>query len=328
MQEINAPAVEMTSNDAPVTDHSDAQASVPTEGGQPEAKPENPFKGTKHKYKAKGKEIEVDYETLLAKASLADGADLTFQEAKAFRREIEERLKGLSDPERENFDEIVEVLGFEKALKFADTISQKKLEWQNLSEEERERLLERHEYEATKRQLDELKGKEAQQAKAQASQKAYEAINQEIGDALSEARANGIPLADLPDIAVAIVDEMLSVLEAIDAEERAGKKWSGKAPSAKDVVQKLQKQYEERSASYIKKLNAKSLRSMLTPEQLAELRQEEIETLYSGSTPQRMTKPVEGNPSQAQLNQNQQSPRAKTSNDWFKLQDERFGVRR
>lgn len=287
----------------------------------------NPYKGTKHKYKAKGKEIEVDYETLLSKASLADGANEKFAEAKALKQQFEDRMGRLSNAEMENWDEIIDMIGVDKALKFASTINEKHSYWNELSEEQREDVLYRHEAELAKQELESLKGKEKQAATQQASREAYDAINQEIGDALAEAKALGIPLADLPDIAIGIVDEMLMVLEQIEAEEKAGRKWSGKAPTAKDVVKRLSGQYEERSSSYVKKLNAKQLKSMLTPEQLAELRQEEIGSLYQGATPNRMTSKEPATNTASNTNQNQ-SPIRGTSSDVFKELDKKYGVTR
>lgn len=309
-----------------VTPSAAASSEAPQENVQNQEIEVNPFKGTKHKYKAKGKEIEVDYDTLLSKASLADGAQETFKEAKEIRQEFEDRLGRLSNAEMENWDEIIDLIGVEKALKFASTVNEKHSYWTELSEEQREDILFRHEAELAKQELESLKGKEKQAAVQQASREAYAAINQEIGEALEEAKANGVPLSDLPDIATAIVDEMLMVLEQIEAEEKAGRKWSGKAPTAKDVVKKLQGQYEDRSATYIKKLNAKQLKSMLTPEQLAELRQEEIDALHSGATPNRMTSQSE-QVNRTNYNQNQNVPVHKKSNDFFKDMDKKYGVR-
>lgn len=323
-QSTIAPSVETSPIEAPAEN---AQTEITQTDVKPDT-PENPFKGTKHKLKAKGKELEVDYDDLLAKASLYEGAQMTFKEAKEFRQSVEDKLARLSDVERDNFDEIVEMLGVEKALKFASTLNERHSYWEGLSEEQRADILERHEAELAKQELAELKGKEKQQAIAQASKEAYEAINLEIGDALAEARAQGIPLADLPDIGIAIVDEMLLVLEQIEAEERIGKQWSGKAPSAKDVVKKLQGQYEERSASYVKKLNAKQLKSMLTPEQLAELRKEEIDSLYAGATPNRMTSKDGAIRSETNKNSNQSGLIRRSSGDAFKDLDEKYGVHR
>lgn len=317
---------------APVETNSEVSAPVEAVEGQ-QTEPQggedlNPYKGTKHKIRAKGKDIEVDYDTLLSKASLAEGANEKFKEAKELKQAFEDRLGRLSNAEMENWDEIIDLIGVEKALKFASTINEKQSYWNELSDEQREDLLFRHEAELAKQELESLKGKEKREAQERASREAYQAIDLEVSEALAEAKANGVPLSDFPDIALGVVDEMLMVLEQIEAEEKAGRKWNGKPPTAKDVVKRLQGQYEERSASYIKKLNAKQLKSMLSPEQLAELRQEELDTLYAGSSPNRMTSQESRIKQNASNYQNQNGPVRAKSNDFFKNMDEKYGVRR
>lgn len=320
MDEFNAPALDVS---MPDVSHDEI-----VQDDAPPAPPENPYKGTKHKFKAGGRELEVDYDELIQKASLAEGANQKFSEAKALKQQFEDRLGKLSDADSENWDEIIELLGVEKALKFASKVKENESYWSELSDEEREELVYRQQAEAALQELDALKGKQKQEAQQAASREAYAAINQEIGDALAEAKLNGVPLADLPDIALAVVDEMLAVLEEMEKAEKEGKKWSGKPPSAKDVVKKLGAQYDERSTTYIKKLSAKQLKSMLSPEQLAELRQEEIDSLYAGATPSRMTKPVDAAIKPFDPSQNQSESRPLKTKDWFKEMDKKLGVRR
>lgn len=309
----------------PVVDAPDL-AITPTEDA-PAPAPENPYKGTKHKFKANGKEIEVDYDDLLSKASLAEGANQKFQEAKAMRKELEEKLGRLSNAEADNLDEIIETLGIDKVLKIANTISEKELYWNQLSEEEREDLLYRQKADAALNELEALKGKERQAAQQQAQIEAYNVINDEIGEALALAKAEGVPLADLPEIAEGIVDEMLAFLEFMEREEKEGRKLTSPPPSAKDVVKKLQGKYEERSSTYLKKLNAKQLKSMLSPEQLADLRKEEIDSLYGSNSPRRTSQQAD-EVIKPFSNQDENQSKPRKSDDWFKQMDKKLGVRK
>ena len=310
---------------APAVDAPDL-AITPPEDATPPA-PENPYKGTKHKFKANGKEIEVDYDDLLSKASLAEGANQKFQEAKVMRKELEDKLGRLSNAEADNLDEIIETLGIDKVLKIANTISEKELYWNQLSEEEREDLLYRQKADAALNELEALKGKERQAAQQQAQIEAYNVINDEIGEALALAKAEGVPLADLPEIAEGIVDEMLAFLEFMEREEKEGRKLTSPPPSAKDVVKKLQSKYEERSGTYLKKLNAKQLKSMLSPEQLADLRKEEIDGLYGSNSPRRTSQQAD-EVIKPFSNQDENQSKPRKSDDWFKQMDKKLGVRK
>lgn len=320
----NAP---IENQEAPDTTDQDNGTDEQPKETKADAKPENPYKGTKHRIKAKGKEVELDYDDVIKRAELAEGANLTFQEAKAIKRQFEEKLGRLSNAEMENWEELIETIGVEKALKFANTIQQKQSYWESLTEDEQDRILERQRADALESELNQRKSDDERKEAQAFSMEAYKAINAEIGDALAEAKAQGVPLSDLPEVGLEIVNEMLAVLESIEAAEKSGKRWQGTPPTAKDVVKQVQSRYDERSALYLKGKTAKQLKSMLTPEQLADLRQEEIDNLYSGSTPRRTNQakkeiePFEANPNQSGSNR-------RSFKDAFSDMDRLYGVRK
>lgn len=56
----------------------------------------NPFKGTKHKLKVDGREEELDYDEVLARAQKGSAADKKFQEAAQLRKDMDSIMQGLA----------------------------------------------------------------------------------------------------------------------------------------------------------------------------------------------------------------------------------------
>lgn len=288
----------------------------------------DPFKGTKHKIKSKGKEVELDYDELRKRAEKADGADQIFQEQAQVRKqlkEMESKLGKLSAADQDNFLEMVEIIGWEKAQKFANTLVKKQIEWEELSDHEQQRILKDQEAEEAKAELAKLKGKE-QDANAQRDRSiAMDLIDKEVGEALAYAKENGLSIAEAPRFAEKVVDELLAYLEFCEAEEKAGREVRTPPPTAVDVAKMLQSRKTEGTQSFLKKLDAKSLRSMLSPEQLKELRQSEIDDLYT---------PIPRNASKRQVTDESINPfqskkeEPRGTNDWFAAMDKALGVKK
>lgn len=283
-----------------------------------DTKPDKP-KPTKHKIKSNGREEELDLEELIKRAELASGANEKFQKASAKEKALQERLDRWKNPDEDVLEDLLDLLGPDKLLNLSGKLHPLKLQWEQMSQEDRDALIEREEAEAAKAELKAIKdGKASEAAQAQQLQ-AYQVINDEIGAVIEDARKAGVPLADLPEMTESIANEMLAVLETLEAEEKAGRHYSGKIPSAKEIFESISARYEDRTKTYLGKLDAKTLKSMLTPQQLQALRQEELDTLY-GSTPNRTT------PSQSASSQQAQIP--KTMNEVFKSLDQKYGVKK
>lgn len=303
------------------------EASLDQETPVEAKEPTDPFRGTKHKIKAKGKEIELDYETLLKKAEKAEGADVVFQEAAATKKELkalQAKIARLSSGEADPF-EVIETMGFENAKKFADTLTRKQLEWEELSEAEQNQVLKDMAAEEDKRKLSAYEKREEEARNAASLNQAMSLIDQEVGEALAFAKEQGLSLAESPRFAEKIVDELLAWLEYAEAEEKSGRSVTTPPPSAKDVAARLLARKTQGTQEYLKKLDVKSLKSMLSKEQLAELRQAEIDDLYS-TIPRNASK----RQAEDQINpfetKKVESPRS--SNDWFAAMDKKLGVKR
>lgn len=290
-----------------------------------EETPVEPWRQVKHKYKANGKEIEVDYDSLIKKAEKAHGADLRFQEASKKEKEAKEKFAKLQDPNEENWEELVDTLGFDKALKFAEALLYDDMQWKKLSPEQQDAILTKKENQKLKKQIEEREAAERAREKARFDAIAIDLIDKEVGEALDEAKAAGVPASQLPEVVELIVDEMLAFLEYADEQEKIGQPIARQAPSPKAVLSKIQKKYDERASELLKRMPVEDLKKILTAEQLSALRQANIEKLQSnfnfgakgdGKKPKDI---FDEKPSRSKANR-----RMKTD-DFFSMMDKKFG---
>lgn len=310
----------ITADNATVTADENLQTTDSADTSQTEPKP-------KYKYKSNGIEKEAELEELLSLASKADGADQKFKEAAEAKRQIknlEARLGKLSKADSDNWEDIIETVGWDKAQKFANTLVRKQLEWEELNQDQRDRILEQQEGEDAKARLRDYESREHQARATQERSLAIDLVDKEVSAALAAARAEGLPIADAPRFAEQVVDELLAYLEYLDREEQAGREITVPPPNALDVARSLQQKANESTSAYVRRLKTSDLRSMLTPEQLRELRQADLDDLYA-PIPRESKRPAKDdaiNPFDTSNN-----PRRKKSGDWFKAMEQKLGVK-
>lgn len=247
----------------------------------PEGSSSPSFKGTKHRYKAAGKEYEVEYDKLLERASKAHGAEERFSQAKKLEEETKARLARLKDPTNEDWQELIDLVGYEKAVKWARNLVWDEIQWEELPEAERRARLAEKKAQEVERKLSEREKAEAEARKAALESEALEAVDREIAGALEEARKEGINPDDFPELVEYTVDTLMAYLEELEEDERAGRPIRGAPPKPIDVIRQYRERFEKNATSYLTKIPAERLRSMLTPEQLSALRQAEIDDLYA-----------------------------------------------
>lgn len=324
MADFPAPAPDAPASSEPVID-------VSVEEVSDTPKEVDPLRATKHKYKANGKDIEVDYDELLARASKAEGADQKFAEAKQVQRqlkELESKLGRLSKADENNFLEMVEMIGWEKAQNFANTLVKKQLEWEELSEQDQRALLRERELEEREARLQDFESNEARKRDETSRSAALEAVDKEISSVVQIADEAGLSVARSPKFVEDVVDVYLSYLEYVDREEAAGRDVNSPPPTPIEVARIVQQRYDELSGGYLKKLKGSDLKSMLSPEQLKELRESQIDDLYvmnPRDSGKQKTASDSINPFEEKSNT---SSKGKPSEDWFKAMDKKLGVRR
>jgi hypothetical protein len=289
------------------------------------------FKGTKHRYKAMGKEYEVEYDKLIERASKAHGAEERFSQAKKLEEETKARLSRLKDPSNEDWQELIELIGYDKAVKWARNLVWDEIQWEELPEAERRARLAEKKAQDVERKLSEREKAEAEARKQALEADAVEAVDREISEALEEARKEGIDPDDFPELVEYTVDTLMAYLEQLEEDERAGRQPRGAPPKPIDVIRQYKERFDKNATSYLKKIPAERLRSMLTPEQLSALRQAEIDDLYapipSGTRGRSKDadKPLSPIFDEKQPGTRGRSERRMKSDDWFKAMDRRFG---
>jgi hypothetical protein len=252
-----------------------------------------PWRKVKHKFKAAGEVQEVEYDELIKRAEKAVGAEKRLAEAARKEKEIQQKLEKLQSVE--TFEDVVDLFGGdERARELAERYI-----WSKIEAEEAEAKLtpaEKKARDAEKRAADaEKKLKDVETEKSRHAQEAQQAaanelINKEVDDAIAEAEAAGLSPEDVPRYLEELFDEMITHLEYLEDCEEAGIAPNKSPLSPKDVLRKIQDKHTTRQTSWLKRLTAKDLKGLLSPEQLEELRIAEVSNLVQPSTQNRATK--------------------------------------
>ncbi len=269
--------------------------STPAEGHAEQVKntdppAEEPWKTVKHKIKAAGKEQELSWDEIIKKAEKAEGADIRFREAaekekKAAEKEkeidaLKRKLNKAKDPSDEDWNDLIDLIGFDKAKKFAQRLVWDQMKWEDMTDEQRELIQAKYDADQRKAKLKDYEEREAQRERDQLRQQSMAIIQKEIDDVLAKGRAEGLPVSDIPEIQELIVDEMIAYLEMMEEAEANGHKVPA-PPSHEDVLRTIQDRFNKRSDVYVKRLSVDALKTLLTKEQLEGLRQAEIDQLYA-----------------------------------------------
>lgn len=313
-------------SDVPVSAPVAAPEAIAENNDTPVAQaPEIPeWKKQKHKYKAAGQEYEVEYDELVKRAEKAHGAETKLANASKIEKDMKARLEKLKDPQSEDFDELIDLIGFEKAKKFADKLVWEQIQWDELPDQEKRARIAQTKADEAEGKLKRYEETQETQQKTQMAQQAMSVIEQEIKQVLEDGRKEGLSVADIPEATELIIDEMLAYLEYCDQQEKDGKPITQAPPSHRDVLQKIQEREDVRSGSYIKRLSVDQLKKVLSKEQLAQLRQAEIDQLYAPTQ--------SAGRSQQNQNTNEAPPRQSngrkvmSTNDYFKNMDSKYGA--
>lgn len=130
-----------------------------------------------------------------------------------------------------------------------------------------------------------------------------------------------------------LIQGMLVHLEYLEDCEEAGIPPTKSPLSPRDVLRKIQDTETKRAQSWLKKLSAKDLKSILTPEQLESLRKAEIEAFVQPSTLNRATAQRQKQKSEAPIDPfaqeaaDRKARKRPNSKDWFGAADKYYGLR-
>lgn len=291
----------------------------PSESSEPKPKAEtpDPLRSVKHRIKSNGQELELDYDEVIQRAQKADGAHKLFEDGAKAKKEAEALL---AKAKSGSLDDLIDLIGIDKLLEISSHVEKSRVELSQLTDEQIEDLLFKREAADNKAKLKQIEDERTRSEHEQRTAQAFQVVEREIGDALEDAKKMGIPLADLPDIGIEIVDEQLAILAAIEDAEKKGIQYTGKIPSAKEILAQINARYDARLGTYLSKHNTDTLMKLLTPEQLKSIRMADLDKLY-GDTPRPGIQ-------QAPQAQSASVPtQRQTTNDYFKKLESKYGAR-
>lgn len=240
----------------------DAVTSTKSDQKQPDLSPN--FKGTKHKVKIDGREMEVDYDELVSDYQARKSSMQRFNEAQKLANEAKEKLS-----KAEQFEKALEQgdikwleqkLGKAKAKEVMENYLIEQLEYEQLSPEAKRALELEEENKRLKQKQEDDEKSAKQKAKEDADRKAHAQLDNEIKEALK-----GLGRKPTPTMALRIVDEMIIA--------REGKKGE---ISAKDASVRAIKRIHGDIKEYLPGLSAEELRQVIPQEVIDALREDEI----------------------------------------------------
>jgi len=204
-----------------------------------EGESSNPFSGTKHKVKVDGKDVEIDYETLVRDYQIRQASDRRFQEASQKEKSVQQVQQAL---EAGDLSFLTQKLGKAKAKELMEDFLIRDLEEEELRRqnpgEARARELEAKLKDREDKDKDDA-DKRAKAEKDVVLKQAHEDLDKEVGDAL---RALG--RKPTPRLVIRIIDEMMARMDAkkesLPADKASQKAVSSIHEDIKDFLPQLE----------------------------------------------------------------------------------------
>lgn len=257
------------------------QASQESEGSEKASQepelPEWAKPGFKHKIKADGQELELEYDDLVRMASKASAADNRMREATTTKKEAKSILDGLrSNPVealkqlesntyfQENPNAIVELLGKEGARKFAESLLWEEIQREKMSPE-RQELEDLRKF---KQQQEEL-AKEREEAE---KHQRYEAERARYRDQYTKQFTEALETGGLPKTPETIETMAQLYMSALENDYE---------PDMKELVDATRDQLQNRTRSLLGGLPEETLVELLGDDIAGKIRKHDLSRLRS-----------------------------------------------
>lgn len=264
----------------------DNQAAATTEGegdkGGNTDLPEWAKPGFKHKIKSDGVDEELDYDDLVRLAQKGKSADSRFKEASTTKKETEQLLANIKNNPiaalkqleatpyfQENPKAIIDLLGPERAQKFAEDLIWHQMQQEKMSPEQREL----EELREQKKAWDAAKQKREEDEKTQA----FEAERNEWREKYTAQFGEALDQFGLPKTPETI--EIMASLNYAALE-------NGYEPDLKELAEATRTQLTDRTRSLLGGLDEAALFDLLGEDISKKLRMHDISRLKSPTSPQ------------------------------------------
>ena len=266
----------------------------------------NPFKGTKHRTRIDGEDLEVDYDELVRGYQKAQVSDRRLREAQALQAKAKTAQDIESHLEKGDISWLTKKLGAEKAKDLFENFLIEQMEYDQLPQsEKRARALE-----AENKELKSAQEKEREDAQKQQHDaivhRAYEDLDTEISEAL---KASGIT-KPTPRLALRIIDEIEARLNSKGRKIPAGE---AKDAAIKSIHQDI--------AEYLPLIPIADLRKLLPKQVLDALRRDDVEQVLGEKQARRIRLTGEQAPAAKQT-------KPVTVSNWFDKMEQKLQKKR
>lgn len=264
----SAPAV-INSSEVPVTPN-----------GTTDGRAVTPQEIRKHKLKVNQREVELDDEQYRIAAQKGLASDETFRKAAEKDKQIAAYFERAKNGDLGWLEDIV---GEEAILTAAEKRLMRKIEFEELTPQQREALQWRQRAEQAEGKLTDAEKREEQIRRAQLTQEAYEHIDVEIDEAFK-----AIGRKPTPRLVMRVAEEILASLPGTQDDE-------GRAPiPAATALQRATSGVRTDAAELLASMSPAELREFLPKEALDALRKLDLEDVRGPNAKRPTLKPLEG----------------------------------
>lgn len=166
----------------------DSNQNAGKESSPPEKKESNPYAGTKHRVKVDNQELEVPYEQLVSDYQERAASQKRFKEAARLRKEVDEFVGSLKSGDLKRLKELG--VPQDKIRQFAEAELTEFIQYEQLTEEQKEHLKDKQERDELKREKDARDEGDRKSELAKVEFEAHHELDLEIGQAIRELKAD------------------------------------------------------------------------------------------------------------------------------------------
>lgn len=167
--------------------------------------PQAIFKQHKHRLKVEGKELDLDYDDVIARAQKSSAADKRFKEASDLRKDVDGIFNDLRSG---NHKRLVDILGHDQAVALSESMLNEHVRYLEMPEDQRARMKaeqERDQYKsAAQKREEQFQEMQMQQLQAQA---AYQ-VDAEIAETIK-----GMGRKPTPRLVYRLADQMIAAID-------------------------------------------------------------------------------------------------------------------
>lgn len=271
---------------------------------QPHSGVNNDAQNDVRRIKIDGEYVDVPISKLEEAYGLEKASRKRFEEAATLRKQVDEFVDTLHKGE---LDSLLGLIPEDKLYDFAEKMLRQKIEWEETPEDKKARILAERERDKYKKDLEDFTKKDQEQIKQQLSIQAVQELDGEIADVINQLEKTHGKMVKSPEFVQDIARIMLAQME--------------KGPSyvsTQKAADLAYKSWKNRIGSYVGNISRDDLKNYLTKDQLAAIRQADLDNALSQF-------PNSSNKRGEERVTSSKKPSLKTTKDYFEKLDKLYG---